>query len=42
MNNVKDLLRKEAMMAVSDLLRRHEENSKHIKEAFEGLGYECE
>lgn len=27
--------------AVADLLRRHEENTKNIRNAFNGLGYEC-
>ena len=33
---------RDSAKAVSDLLRRHEENIKHIKDAFKGLGYECE
>lgn len=32
---------RDSAKAVSDLLRRHEENIKHIKDAFKGLGYEC-
>lgn len=32
---------RDSAKAVSDLLRRHEENIKHIKNAFKGLGYEC-